>query len=70
VVGGNLRKVLKSGEVGLALGARGFAVLKHEPQQLLQAWLRWRGQIASSLASHFRSHSGEKWFCENNIKGT
>jgi hypothetical protein len=26
VVGGNLRKVLKSGEVGLALGVRGFAV--------------------------------------------
>jgi hypothetical protein len=26
VVGGNLRKVLKSGEVGLALDARGFSV--------------------------------------------
>jgi hypothetical protein len=26
VVGGNLREVLKSGEVGLALGARGFVV--------------------------------------------
>jgi hypothetical protein len=26
VVGGNLREVLKSGEVGLALGACGFAV--------------------------------------------
>jgi hypothetical protein len=26
VVGGNLREVLKSGKVGLALAARGFAV--------------------------------------------
>jgi hypothetical protein len=33
VVGGNLCKVLKGGEVGLALGARGFMVFKHEPQQ-------------------------------------
>jgi hypothetical protein len=70
VVGGNLHKVLKSGKVGLALGARGFAVFKHELQLLLHAWLRWRGQISSSLASRFRSHSGEKWFCEINIKDT
>jgi hypothetical protein len=54
--------VLQGCEVGLALGARGFAVFKHEPQQLLHAWFRWRGRIASSLASRFRSHSGEKWF--------
>jgi hypothetical protein len=66
VVGGNLHEVLKSGEVGLAFGACGFAVFKYEPQQLLHAGLRWWGQIASSLASRFRSHSGERWFCENN----
>jgi hypothetical protein len=64
VVGGNLRKVLKGGKVGLTLDACGFAFFKHEPQHLLQAWLRWWGRIASSLASHFRSHSGEKWFGE------
>jgi hypothetical protein len=31
VVGGNLRKVLKGGKVGLMLGASGFSVLSHEP---------------------------------------
>jgi hypothetical protein len=52
--------VLKSGKVGLTLGASGFAIFKHEPQQLLHAGLRRWGWIASSVASRFRSHSGEK----------
>jgi hypothetical protein len=60
VVGGNLCEVLKGGEVGLALGSRGFAVFKHEPQQLLHARLRGWWRIASSLASRFWSHSGER----------
>jgi hypothetical protein len=60
VVGGNLCEVLKSGKVGLTLGVSGFAIFKHEPQQLLHAGLRGWGRIASSVASHFRSHSGEK----------
>jgi hypothetical protein len=60
VVGGNLCEVLKSGKVGLMLGVSGFAIFKHEKQQLLHAGLRGWGRIASSVASHFRSHSGEK----------
>jgi hypothetical protein len=64
VVGGNLSEVLKGGKVGSMLGACGFAFFKHEPQHLFQAWLRWWGRIASSLASRFWSHSGEKWFGE------
>jgi hypothetical protein len=56
--------VLKGCKVSLALGACGFAFFKHEPQHLLHAWLRGWWRIASSLASRFRSHSGEKWFGE------
>jgi hypothetical protein len=62
VVGGNLCEVLEGSKVGLTLGASGFSVLQHEPHQLLHAGLRWWGRIASSLASRFQSHSGEKWF--------
>jgi hypothetical protein len=70
VVGGNLCKVLQGCKVGLALGSRGFAVFKHEPQQLLHAGFRGWWRIASSLASRFRSHSGEKWFGEIHNKET
>jgi hypothetical protein len=70
VVGGNLCEVLKGCKVSLALGACGFAFFKHEPQHLLHAWFRGWWQIASSLASRFRSHSGEKWFGEAHNKET
>jgi hypothetical protein len=60
VVGGNLRKVLKGGEVCLALSACSFSFFLHEPQHLRHAWLGWWGRIASSLATSSRSHSGEK----------
>jgi hypothetical protein len=60
VVGGNLCKVLQGRKVGLALGSCGFTVFKHELQLLLHAWLSGWWRIASSLASRFRSHSGEK----------
>jgi hypothetical protein len=70
VVGGDLCKVLEGCKVGLALSSRGFAVFKHEPQQLLHARLRGWWRIASSLASRFRSHSGEKWFGETHNKET
>jgi hypothetical protein len=64
VVGGNLREVLKGGEVCLALSACGFALFQHEPQHLRHAWLGWWGWIASSLATSSQSHSGEKGFGE------
>jgi hypothetical protein len=64
VVGGNLCEVLKGCEVGLVLSSRSFAVFNIEPHQLLHAWLRGWWQIASSLASRFQSHSGERGFGE------
>jgi hypothetical protein len=66
VVGGNLREVLKGGEVGLAFSACGFTIFQHEPQHLHHAWLGWWGQIASSLATSSRSHFGEKGVVRNN----
>jgi hypothetical protein len=65
VAGGDLRKVLEGCKVGLAFSSCGFVVLKHEPHQLLHAGFRGWWRIASSLASHFRSHSGEEWIGEN-----
>jgi hypothetical protein len=62
--------VLKGCKVSLALGACGLAVFKHEPHQLLHAGFRGWWRIASSLASHFRSHSEEKWFGETHSKET
>jgi hypothetical protein len=70
VVGSDLCEVLKGCKVSLALGSCGFALFKHEPQHLLHARLRGWWQIASSLASRFRSHSGEKWFGETHNKET
>jgi hypothetical protein len=70
VVGGDLCEVLKGCKVSLALGACGFAFFKHEPQHLLHARLMGWWRIASSLALHFQSHSGEKWFGETHNKET
>jgi hypothetical protein len=61
VLGGNLREVLKGGEVCLALSACGFTFFQHESPHLRHAWLGWWWWVASSLAMSSRSHSREKY---------